>query len=592
MGQISRMSAAGRGAGLLGAGGLLIIGWTTSVLGWVAWSEAGRWIAMRAPALLTLLLGLCLVGAGGWLLVRRRRRGPARQPRSRAALSWWVVAAALLVVVVVSWATTVWLLGEAAQAQDIAAARVEAIKTGLGIGAGTGGVFALLLAVRRQWHQELTSVDTTLDATERRVTELYTSAVELLESEKAPVRMGGLYALERLAQVNPTQRRTVVNVLCAYLRMPYNTPIEKDDVPVIQGAPGLGVDLPANGAVDATSHPLAADDPGGRERRTQEREVRLTAQRILAAHLRPGPNPEQVAATFWPDCDLDLSGAALIDFDFSGCYVRAAVFADANFSGSARFVGTRFAGPAVFKGANFAGSAAFGEARFAGQASFGRVSFIGSAGFNEASFAGSAGFVGTRFAAPAAFDRARFGGSAAFDRAGFAGFATFDKAAFSEDAAFRRVSFSGEARFGWTLFSGKAIFEGADFSSDAVFLESRFSDIAVFEGVTFTGYSKFTESVFSKRAIFRRVTFLGVAVFRNAHFGRGGNFSGTSFARHAEFGGAQFIEAGDFMTSRFMGPTDLPLPLNQHLAEPDESGWRLVVDASVDPQSDAKETAS
>jgi hypothetical protein len=34
---------------------------------------------------------------------------------------------------------------------------VEAIKTGLSIGAGTGGVFALLLAVRRQWHQELTA---------------------------------------------------------------------------------------------------------------------------------------------------------------------------------------------------------------------------------------------------------------------------------------------------------------------------------------------------------------------------------------------------------------------------------------------------
>jgi hypothetical protein len=57
-------------------------------------------------------------------------------------------------------------------ARDSAAARVDAIKTGLSIGAGTGGVFAPLLAVRRQWHQELTATDATLDAEARRITEL------------------------------------------------------------------------------------------------------------------------------------------------------------------------------------------------------------------------------------------------------------------------------------------------------------------------------------------------------------------------------------------------------------------------------------
>jgi hypothetical protein len=66
------------------------------------------------------------------------------------ALSWWVVAAALFVVALVAWGTTAWLLSEANHAKDVAAARVDAIKTGLSIAAGTGGVFALLLAVRRQ----------------------------------------------------------------------------------------------------------------------------------------------------------------------------------------------------------------------------------------------------------------------------------------------------------------------------------------------------------------------------------------------------------------------------------------------------------
>ena len=111
-------------------------------------------------------------------------------------------------------------------------ARVDAIKTALGIGAGTTGIFALLLAVRRQTHQEHTAADNVLDAAERRVTELYTKAVEQLGSAKAPVRLGGLYALERLGETHELQRRTIINVLCAYLRMRYTVPDEPaDDAP-------------------------------------------------------------------------------------------------------------------------------------------------------------------------------------------------------------------------------------------------------------------------------------------------------------------------------------------------------------------------
>ncbi|MDP9866447.1 hypothetical protein J2S55_005713 [Streptosporangium brasiliense] len=38
------------------------------------------------------------------------------------------------------------------------------------------------------------------------------------------MRLAGLYALERLAQDNPGHRQTIVNVICAYLRMPYTPP--------------------------------------------------------------------------------------------------------------------------------------------------------------------------------------------------------------------------------------------------------------------------------------------------------------------------------------------------------------------------------
>ncbi len=83
---------------------------------------------------------------------------------------------------------------------------------------------ALLLTARRQRYTELTLVHTTRDATERRITELYTKAADQLGSDKAPVRLAGLYALERLAHSTVEHRQTIVDVICAYLRMPYTPP--------------------------------------------------------------------------------------------------------------------------------------------------------------------------------------------------------------------------------------------------------------------------------------------------------------------------------------------------------------------------------
>ncbi|MFF0869994.1 hypothetical protein ACFYUV_50150 [Nonomuraea sp. NPDC003560] len=80
--------------------------------------------------------------------------------------------------------------------------------------------------MRRQRHQELAAAHTTHDAAERRVTELYTKAAEQLGNAQAPVRLAGLYALERLAQDTPALRQTIVDVICSYLRMSYTPPRE------------------------------------------------------------------------------------------------------------------------------------------------------------------------------------------------------------------------------------------------------------------------------------------------------------------------------------------------------------------------------
>lgn len=119
-----------------------------------------------------------------------------------------------------------WLIGNRLHGADRARLQIDAIKYGLGFVAAAGAVAALLLSVRRQQLSErsheldLRKQDLELrkqahaeqDAADRRVTELFTKAVEQVGSADATVRLGGLYALERVAQHNPDQRQTVVNV--------------------------------------------------------------------------------------------------------------------------------------------------------------------------------------------------------------------------------------------------------------------------------------------------------------------------------------------------------------------------------------------
>jgi uncharacterized protein YjbI with pentapeptide repeats len=392
------------------------------VTGWVDWA-VGRWAWYRAVLLgLWLLGGLLLAGAGySWWRARRPRRG-YRRSRRLPPLSWWAVAAAALVMATVVWGVTAWLLREAVTADDPAAARVEAIKTGLGVGAGTGGVFVLLLAVRRQWHQEITAIDTTFDATERRVTELYTKAADQLGSDKAPVRLAGLYALERLAQDNPSQRQTIVNVLCAYLRMPYTPPGE----PPTNDDPKLRKEL-------LTEHREAI----------QEREVRLAAQRILPHHLQP-ENDEtgDPVETFWTDIDLDLTGAALIDFGLDSCTMRTARFRSATFTGNAGFFSATFTGNADFTSATFTDEAVFYGATFIDHADFGSATFSGETNFWDATFLRNADFTSATFTDTTYFRSASCAGTADFTSATFTASADFRAATFTGTASFTSATFA------------------------------------------------------------------------------------------------------------------------------------------------------
>ncbi|RLP86034.1 hypothetical protein EAD98_29270 [Micromonospora sp. CV4] len=412
----------------------------------------------------------------------------ADEPTERRlrVMPWWLVLVGLLVAAALGWLVLDLLLTEAdraSQPDTRATLRIDAIRTGLTVVAGTGGGLALLLAARRQWiaeraqrhqesvavrdqahrdrvqahaesvaeaaqrHQDRQSGAAEHDAAERRLTELYTRAVELLGNDSAAVRLGGLHALERLGQDNPAQRTTIVAVLCAYLRMP-----APDDEP-------------------------------------RETEVRRSAQRVLTRHLRADD------AGHWPDVVLDLTGAALVDFDATGCTLVDADFRRAVFTGTTSFAGAIARGPLLFGAAVFGdvvvddlsadGEVVLDGARFGGSASFEGAAFDGLS-CRRSSFAGPTSFRRATFGQPTSFDATRFEDAASFREAEFLGALSMEHTEFGGSASFRSVRFTNMALFRWTTFGAEALFDGARFTDAANFGRARFHSMASFRDVQFS----------------------------------------------------------------------------------------------------------
>jgi uncharacterized protein YjbI with pentapeptide repeats len=407
--------------------------------------------------------------------------------RELRVMPWWLVLIGLLAAIALGWLVLDLLLTEAdraSQPDTRATLRIDAIRTGLTVVAGTGGGIALLLAARRQWiaeraqrhqesvaardqahrdrvqahaeavaeaaqrHQDRQSGAAEHDAAERRLTELYTRAVELLGNDSAAVRLGGLHALERLGQDNPVQRPTIAAVLCAYLRMP-----APDDEP-------------------------------------RETEVRRSAQRVLTRHLRADD------AAHWPELTLDLSGATLVDFDAAGCTLVDATFTEAAFTGTTTFAGATargrlLLGAATFGDVVFDGLTADGEVmvdgiRVRGTASFDGAAFPDGLSCRRSSFAGPTSFRRATFGQPTSFDATRFEDTATFRWAVFDGALSMEHTEFGRSANFHLARFANMALFRWTVFGAEALFDGAAFTDAANFGRARFHSMASFRDAQFS----------------------------------------------------------------------------------------------------------
>jgi hypothetical protein len=198
------------------------------------------------------------------------------------------------------------------------------------------------------------------------ITDRYTKAIGQLGDDKLEIRLGGIYALERIAVDSERDHSTIVEVLSAYIRERRPYPPVPADEPLPEPIPTVGTDvkaaltvlgrLPRRDLVRAHLH--RADLP-----LIDLPHADLTAADLSSAHL-PGAmlngadltKADLFAATL---TSADLSDARLVEARLTGARLVGARLEFADLTG-ADLVGVNLAGAALrgarLIGANLAGA--------------------------------------------------------------------------------------------------------------------------------------------------------------------------------------------------------------------------------------------
>ena len=360
----------------------------------------------------------------------------------------------------------------------------------------------------------------------------YTTAIEQLSSDKASIRLGGVYTLVGLVDEWLTDEKTIPNIeerrkegqviinnLCAYIRSPFllaERAVQLDE----PYAKDLQNDF------DGDKEKFDADKRSFTQEKSaleEERQIRQSIIKEMRGHLHN---------------DEGLVHWSYFDYDFSNAYFF--YFTD--------FTRSHFDGSLNFTGAEFTGFTNFYEAKFTRYADFSGAKFTRYADFSGAKFTRFASFSGAEFT-EANFFRAEFT-EANFFRAEFTE-ANFSWVKFTQNAYFTGTKFTLSANFYEAKFT-KANFSGANFSwaeiTKANFSEAKFTQNADFSKANFSG-ANFSGAEFTQNADFSKANFSG-ANFSGAEFTKA-NFSEAKFTRYADFSGVKFTQNASFSAAIF-----------------------------------------
>ncbi|WP_182879796.1 pentapeptide repeat-containing protein [Microbispora sp. H10949] len=216
--------------------------------------------------------------------------------------------------------------------EAVNAARSTLIQAATGL-VVIGGVVFTVQGLRYTAESLKTSRQAQLTAEQGQITDRYTKAVEQLGSSKQDVRLGGIYALQRLTVDSPRDRETIRNVLAAYVRG-HDTCTPQDrkgkppeqctaktlsalaEIPIMR--PGADVLAALTIAPALAAGHSEGIPPSTGDGTTDFSQVRFPRTYLRGAYLR----------------NANLSDANLRGADLSGAYLRDADLVNANLRGA------------------------------------------------------------------------------------------------------------------------------------------------------------------------------------------------------------------------------------------------------------------
>ena len=182
----------------------------------------------------------------------------------------------------------------------------------LTLGAGLLAAGALVFTARNFWLSR-----------EGQVTDRYTKAIEQLGSDKLDVRIGGIYALERIARDSARDHPAVMEVLTAFIREHSREPWRPEGPDGAQPEPWIRPDVQA-----------AVTVVGRRDRKRDLRVVDVGDASLIRANLASA----DLSGAKLYRCNLasaDLTGADLTGADLRAANLAGAYLHGANLAGAA-----------------------------------------------------------------------------------------------------------------------------------------------------------------------------------------------------------------------------------------------------------------
>ena len=265
-----------------------------------------------------LLVAAMILSAVLWTLIfygnyvtQQFKSEHPRKFKSIVALLLGVAVFGLCVVLHYLWAAPTQTLVQALDPKDRLAAesalyanRIQVIATGV---QSLGG-FALLVGIYFAWANLKTTQINQAEAlrltNEGQITDRFTRAIEQLGSGQLEVRLGAIYALERIARDSAKDHWPIMEVLTAYVRV--HAPIEEAQ----ENAPTVPPDPDIQSILTVIGRRETAFEAGKPKLFLNLEKVNLEAVHLFEANLK-GANLS----------GAKLSGALLIRANLSGAYL-------------------------------------------------------------------------------------------------------------------------------------------------------------------------------------------------------------------------------------------------------------------------------